>query len=65
MLQLQSKLPSQGVTIFSVMTELAQRLNALNLSQGFPDFPRHLRYSKRSVKRRFQVITNILRVMVF
>ena len=39
MLQLQSKLPSQGVTIFSVMTELAQRLNALNLSQGFPDFP--------------------------
>ncbi|HBO72268.1 MAG TPA: aminotransferase [Acinetobacter sp.] len=39
MLQLQSKLPSQGVTIFSVMTELAQRLKALNLSQGFPDFP--------------------------
>lgn len=39
MLQLQSKLPSQGVTIFSVMTEIAQRLNALNLSQGFPDFP--------------------------
>ena len=39
MLELKSKLPSQGVTIFSVMTELAQRLNALNLSQGFPDFP--------------------------
>ncbi len=39
MLQLQSKLPSQGITIFSVMTELANRLNALNLSQGFPDFP--------------------------
>ena len=39
MLQLQSKLPSQGVTIFSIMTELAHRLNALNLSQGFPDFP--------------------------
>ena len=36
---IQSKLSSQGVTIFSVMTELAQRLNALNLSQGFPDFP--------------------------
>lgn len=34
-----SKLPQQGVTIFSVMTALAQRLNALNLSQGFPDFP--------------------------
>ncbi len=39
MLQFTSKLPTQGVTIFSIMTELAQRLNALNLSQGFPDFP--------------------------
>lgn len=39
MLQFSSKLPAQGVTIFSIMTELAQRLNALNLSQGFPDFP--------------------------
>ena len=38
MLQLHSKLPVQGVTIFSVMTAMAQRLNALNLSQGFPDF---------------------------
>ncbi len=33
-----SKLPAQGVTIFSTMTAMAQRLNALNLSQGFPDF---------------------------
>ena len=39
MITIQSKLPSQGVTIFSVMSALAQRLNALNLSQGFPDFP--------------------------
>ena len=38
MLQLHSKLPAQRVTIFSVMTAMAQRLNALNLSQGFPDF---------------------------
>lgn len=38
MLQLHSKLSAQGVTIFSVMTAMAQRLNALNLSQGFPDF---------------------------
>lgn len=35
---LSSKLPNQGVTIFSTMTALAQRLNAINLSQGFPDF---------------------------
>lgn len=39
MIDIHSKLPTQGVTIFSVMTALAQRLNALNLSQGFPDFP--------------------------
>ena len=39
MIEIYSKLPTQGVTIFSVMSALAQRLNALNLSQGFPDFP--------------------------
>ena len=33
-----SKFPSAGTTIFSIMTELAERLKALNLSQGFPDF---------------------------
>ncbi len=38
MLEIHSKLPAQGVTIFSVMTAMAHRLNALNLSQGFPDF---------------------------
>ena len=38
MLEIHSKLPAQGVTIFSQMTAMAQRLNALNLSQGFPDF---------------------------
>jgi methionine transaminase len=39
MIEIHSKLPAQGVTIFSVMSALAQKLNALNLSQGFPDFP--------------------------
>lgn len=38
MIEIHSKLPNQGVTIFSIMTAMAQRLNALNLSQGFPDF---------------------------
>lgn len=38
MIDIHSKLPAQGVTIFSVMTAMAHRLNALNLSQGFPDF---------------------------
>ena len=34
-----SKLPQVGTTIFSVMSALAQEHNAVNLSQGFPDFP--------------------------
>jgi len=33
-----SKLPNIGTSIFTVMTELANKHNALNLSQGFPDF---------------------------
>src|SRR5690606_12651125 len=33
-----SKLPKVGTTIFTVMSQLAQENNAMNLSQGFPDF---------------------------
>jgi methionine aminotransferase len=33
-----SKLPDIGVSIFSVMTKLANEHRAINLSQGFPDF---------------------------
>ncbi len=36
---LKSKLPRVGTTIFSVMSKLAQDSGAINLSQGFPDFP--------------------------
>jgi len=35
---IQSKLPSTGVSIFSVMSRLAEEHGAINLSQGFPDF---------------------------
>jgi methionine aminotransferase len=34
-----SKLPHVGTTIFTVMSKLAQECGAINLSQGFPDFP--------------------------
>ncbi|MFO7978804.1 MAG: aminotransferase class I/II-fold pyridoxal phosphate-dependent enzyme, partial [Bacteroidales bacterium] len=34
-----SKLPHSGTSVFSVMSQLAVQHNALNLSQGFPDFP--------------------------
>lgn len=33
-----SKLPRVGTTIFTTMSKLAQEHNAINLSQGFPDF---------------------------
>lgn len=33
-----SKLPQTGTTIFSVMSALANQHEAINLSQGFPDF---------------------------
>jgi methionine aminotransferase len=35
---LRSKLPSSPVSIFAVMTRLANEQGAINLSQGFPDF---------------------------
>ncbi|MBL8326333.1 MAG: pyridoxal phosphate-dependent aminotransferase [Rubrivivax sp.] len=35
---LESRLPSVGTTIFTVMSALAQEVGAINLGQGFPDF---------------------------
>jgi len=42
---LSNKLPGKGTTIFTVMSKMAQDYNAINLSQGFPDFdgPKALR----------------------
>lgn len=37
-LELDSKLPGVGTTIFTVMSALAERHDAINLSQGYPDF---------------------------
>jgi methionine transaminase len=37
-LQLTSKLPHVGTTIFTVMSQLAEEVGAVNLGQGFPDF---------------------------
>ncbi|MCK9261724.1 MAG: aminotransferase class I/II-fold pyridoxal phosphate-dependent enzyme, partial [Azoarcus sp.] len=35
---IESRLPTVGTTIFTVMSRLAQECGAINLSQGFPDF---------------------------
>lgn len=37
-MQLTSKLPNVGITIFTKMSKMAQEYGAINLSQGFPDF---------------------------
>lgn len=37
-MNIQSKLPNLGTTIFTVMSRLANQHNAINLSQGFPNF---------------------------
>ncbi|MCC6721567.1 MAG: aminotransferase class I/II-fold pyridoxal phosphate-dependent enzyme [Bacteroidia bacterium] len=36
--KINSKLPNTGTTIFTTMSALAKQYNAINLSQGFPDF---------------------------
>ena len=38
MMQIQTKLPKVGTTIFAVMSQLAAEHGAVNLGQGFPDF---------------------------
>src|SRR4051812_31856212 len=38
MIHFNSKLPHAGVTIFTIMSKLAQDSGAINLSQGFPDY---------------------------
>jgi methionine aminotransferase len=37
-MHINSKLPAIGTTIFTIMSGLAKEYNAINLSQGFPDF---------------------------
>ena len=37
-LEVKSKLPDVGTTIFTVMSQLAIEHNAINLGQGFPEF---------------------------
>jgi methionine transaminase len=38
-MEIPSRLPDVGTTIFTVMSKMATEYGAINLSQGFPDFP--------------------------
>ena len=37
-MKIASKLPDVGTTIFSVMSNMATEYDAINLSQGYPEF---------------------------
>lgn len=55
-MQIASKLPNVGTTIFSTMSALAKEHNAINLSQGFPDFdcdPRLLELAQKYMRDGF------------
>jgi methionine transaminase len=38
-MNIQSKLPNVGTTIFTIMSDLSTKTGAINLGQGYPDFP--------------------------
>jgi methionine transaminase len=38
-MSVQTKLPKVGTTVFTVMSQMALQYDAVNLGQGFPDFP--------------------------
>jgi methionine aminotransferase len=55
-MNIQSKLPHVGTSIFTVMSALAREHNAINLSQGFPDFScdaKLLEYCQKYMSRGF------------
>lgn len=51
-----SKLPHIGTSIFTVMSQLATEHNAINLSQGFPNFPVDERLKKITAELALQEI---------
>ena len=56
MRRIDSKLPTVGTTIFTLMSQLAEQHRAVNLSQGFPDFrppARLLELVERVLSERF------------
>ena len=49
-MHLQSKLPNVGTTIFTVMSGLAQQHGAINLGQGYPDYPMDMALAQQVTK---------------
>lgn len=51
-----SKLPNIGTSIFTVMTQMANRHNAINLSQGFPNFAIDSRLASLVAQKAFEPV---------
>jgi len=49
-MKIKSKLPEIETSIFTVMSALANQENAINLSQGFPDFPIDIELKKKVIE---------------
>lgn len=49
-MKLESKLPGSKTSIFSVMSKMAQQYDAINLSQGFPNFETDLKLKELVTK---------------
>jgi methionine aminotransferase len=64
-LQIKSRLPQVGTTIFSLMSALAQETGAVNLGQGFPDFdcdpalPAHVSDAMREGLNQYPPMTGV------
>ncbi|MBD0366102.1 MAG: aminotransferase class I/II-fold pyridoxal phosphate-dependent enzyme [Flavisolibacter sp.] len=59
---MQSKLPHVGTTIFTVMSSLAAQCNAINLGQGFPDYPMNealVALVNEAMKKRYNQYTHM------
>lgn len=55
-MEIKSKLPNIGTTIFTIMSGLAREHKAINLSQGFPDFgcsPKLLEFAQKNMQDGF------------
>src|SRR4051794_6494457 len=67
-MQIRTKLPKVGTTIFTVMSQLAMQHKAVNLGQGFPDFegPQSLRdalaAAMQSGKNQYAPMTGIAKL---
>ena len=56
----ESKLPDVKTTIFTTMSLLAKENNAINLSQGFPDFDCPKLLLEETQRHSKEILTNML-----